>query len=200
MRSVRDGQHGFSLIELLVVLAIAGVVAAIALPSTERTLGDLRMRNDAHGIHNLLSLAKMRAASKFTRERVYVDFGAESYALQEWNKSTLAWTNEDNSSSSLSSNIDFGFDAIGAPPDDTQPAISQADPCLGDDNVTPIANTACIVFNSRGIPIDAAGNPDGRGAFYLTDHLTGVYGITVSATPLVRLWWTPAATTAWVHK
>ena len=65
---------------------------------------------------------------------------------------------------------------------------------------TDIGNTACIVFNSRGIPVDATGNPDGNGAILHHRHETGVYGVTVSATPLVRLWWSPAATTAWVHK
>ena len=163
------------------------------------TLADLRMHNDAGAIHNLLSLAKMRAASKFTRVRVYVDLGAESYVLQSWDKTSGTWTTEENPQT-LSTNVDFSFDVLTTPPDDTQNAIGQAAACLDNDNVTPIGNTACIIFNSRGIPIDKDGNPDGNGAFYITDHETGVYAVTVSATPLVRLWWSPTATTAWAHK
>ena len=50
-----------------------------------------------------------------------------------------------------------------------------------------VANTACIIFNSRGLPVDATGSPFGNDAIYITDS-TAVYGITVAATGFVRLW------------
>jgi hypothetical protein len=62
-----------------------------------------------------------------------------------------------------------------------------------------IGNTACIVFNSRGIPVDPVGAPIGRNALYITDG-TGVYGTTLTATPLVRLWWSPVGRDAWVEQ
>ena len=200
MRLMRNRQSGFSIIELLVVLAIAGVLAAMALPSAARTLADVRLHNDARALHNLLSLAKMRAAAKYTRVRLYCDLGTEQFALQTWNKTTATWDIEEGWQT-LSTNVDFSFDALADPPLDTQtPPISQSAACKADDGVADIGNTACIVFNSRGIPVKADGDPDGNGAIYITDHSTGVYGVTVSATPLVRLWWSPTATTAWAHK
>jgi prepilin-type N-terminal cleavage/methylation domain-containing protein len=200
MRLMRNRQSGFSVIELLVVLAIAGVLAAMALPSATRTLADVRLHNDARALHNLLSLAKMRAAAKYTRVRLYCDLGSEQFALQTWNKTTASWDMEEGWQT-LSTNVDFSFDALNDPPLDTQtPPISQGAACKADDGVADIGNTACIVFNSRGIPVKADGDPDGNGAIYITDHETGVYGVTVSATPLVRLWWSPTATTAWAHK
>ena len=171
----------------------------MALPSAARTLADLRLHNDARALHNLLSLAKMRAASKYTRVRLYCDLANETFVLQTWDKTALNWVAEEGDQT-LSTNVDFSFDALTAPPSDTQAAIGQAAACKAADGVTDIGNTACIVFNSRGIPVDPAGNPDGNGAIYVTDHSTGVYAVTVSATPLVRLWWSPAATTAWSHK
>ena len=175
------------------------MLAELALPSATRTLADVRLHNDARAIHNLTSLAKMRAAAKYTRVRVYADLAAETFVLQAFDKTTGNWVADD-LQQTLSTNVDFSFDTLPAPPSDTQAAIGQAPACKAVDGVTDIANTACIVFNSRGIPVDANGNPDGNGAFYVTDHSTGVYGVTVSATPLVRLWWSPTSNTAWAHK
>src|SRR5215813_1436890 len=108
MRDKRDHQAGFSVTELLVVMAIAGVLAAMALPSAERTLADVRLHNDARDIHNLTSLAKMRAAAKYTRVRLFCDLAAETYVLQDWDKAAGAWTAEEGAQT-LSTNVDFSF-------------------------------------------------------------------------------------------
>ena len=199
MRS-RVNQGGFSLIEMLAALAIVGIMAAMTVPAATRTVGDLRLRGDARALHNLVGLAKMRAASKFTRERLYVDLATDSFFLQYWDKVAGAWVTE-GGVTQLSSAVDFGFDALTGPPPNTQIAINQAPACLvALDAGAVIANTACVVFNSRGIPIDSTGAPNGNGGFYVTDHETGVYAITVSATPFVRLWWSPHSQTSWMHK
>src|SRR5262245_20971941 len=121
MHFERNDQAGFSVTELLVTLAIAGVIAAIALPSATRALADVRLSNDARAIHNLTSLAKMRAAAKFTRVRVYCDFGAETFVLQDWDKTANSWVAQDGAQT-LSTDVDFSFDALTGPPPDTQAA------------------------------------------------------------------------------
>jgi prepilin-type N-terminal cleavage/methylation domain-containing protein len=201
MRS-RVSEGGFTLIELLATVGIIGIVAAMTVPSTARTLADLRLRGDARAVHNMVSLAKMRSAARFTRERVYVDLSTESFFLQYWDKTASAgagaWVTE-GGATALSSGVDFSFGSLSSPPANTQASLLQAPACR--DNVGgTIGNTACVVFNSRGIPIDSTGAPNGNTAFYVTDGETGVYGITVSATPLVRLWWSPASQTSWIHK
>jgi hypothetical protein len=50
-----------------------------------------------------------------------------------------------------------------------------------------IGASACVVFNSRGIPIDIAGTPTSLDAFYMTGP-GAVYGVTVAATGQIRLW------------
>lgn len=192
------GERGFSLIEILATVGIAGVVAAMAVPSTARTLGDMRLRGDARAIHNMVSVAKMRAAAHFTRERLYVDLSTESFFLQYWDRTAETWIT-DGGATRLSTGIDFGFNGLSSPPPSTQNTIGQAAACK-DDSKTDIANTACVVFNSRGIPVDVNGDPTGNTAFYVTDHATGVYAVTLSATPLIRLWWTAASSAHWIHK
>ena len=184
--------------ELVTVLAITGVIAAVAIPSASRTVADFRLRNDARAIHNMIGVAKMRAAARFTRVRLRVDFPTDTFYLQYWDKTAGDWVTE-GGSTSLSTGIGFDLLAMAAPPPNTQAALAQSPNCLDSAN-QPIGNTGCIVFNSRGIPIDGNGAPDGNGAFYLTDFDTGVYGITLSATPLVRLWWSPAGVTSWVQR
>jgi prepilin-type N-terminal cleavage/methylation domain-containing protein len=201
--TARTRESGFSIIELLVAVAIAGVVAVVAVPSAGSAFADYRLRGDARAIHNMIGVAKMRAAARFTKVRLYVDLATESFSLQYWDKSSASccWVTE-GGETQLSNGIDFGFESMGDPPPATQSALAQAPNCLDGDGEV-IESTACVVFNSRGIPVDALGNPFGNTAFYITDHETGVYGVTLSATPLVRLWWAPAYAsdvTAWVHR
>ena len=191
-------QHGFSIVELLVVLAIFGVIAALALPSTSVTVADLRLRGDARGVHNSVGLAKMRAAARFTRVRLYIDRSTDAYRLQYWDKTAADWANEVDPTVQLQEGVDFGFGGLTTAPPNTQSAIAMSPPCKTKTG-TDIANTSCVVFNSRGIPIDGSGNITGESGLYVTDGV-GTYGVTLSATPLVRLWWTRADEAQWVQR
>ena len=79
-------QHGYSLLELMVALAIIGVVTATVIPITDTQLKANRLKADADAVRNLVGLAKMRASSRFTRARVLVNVAANSYVLQVWDK------------------------------------------------------------------------------------------------------------------
>ena len=164
--------------EVLIVLAITGVAAAMALPPAARTFADLRLRNDSRSVHNLLAVAKMRAAARFTRERLYVDKATEAFYLQYWDKTAKDWVTE-GGSSTLSSGVDFGYGTITDAPPQTQTTLHESGLCK-DKDLADITNTLCVTFNSRGIPITSDGDPQSDNAIYLKDD-TGVFGITLSA-------------------
>lgn len=190
-------QRGFTIIELLAVLGIVAVLAAVTVPATASAVADARLRGDARSVHNALGLTKMRAAARYTRERLYVDLTTNRFHLEFWDKTNSRWAAEAGITN-LSSGVAFGFGALSTPPPNTQTTIGQAAQCRDNAN-NPISGTACIVFNSRGIPVDSSGSPTGGNAIYITDGVA-TYGVTMSATPLVRLWWTPATSAHWVHR
>ena len=193
------GSSGFSLIEVMVSMSVMMVLAAITIPMVSAASSNVKLHDQADNISNYVGLAKMRATARFSRARVYLDIAARTYVLQVFNQGAGAWAN-DTSVTTLPTGISFSFGDLDAPPTNTQPAIAYAAKCI--DNATPpneIDDTSCIMFNSRGIPIDKSGSPIGGNAFYVTDG-TGVRAITVTATPLIRNWWSSAAHAGWVRQ
>ena len=197
---------GFTAVEMLTTAAFVCVLAALATPLMGNLLGAYRLSGDARGLSNSVAVAKMRAASLFSQTRVYVDISARTFRLETWNKTgTPGWVTDGLSSATssgenlgfgetgLSTGVNFGFGSVAAAPPNTQGTIGQAALCREDDNTTTIAGTACIIFNSRGLPVDSAGQPIGSDAVYLNDG-TAVFGVTVGATGMIRLWRTPQHT------
>jgi hypothetical protein len=184
------------------VVGIVGVISAIAVPMMKNTLGDVSLSGDARALSNAVSLAKLRAAASFSQSRVFIDLSGRSYHVETWQKAPPTWVTE-GGIRTLSTGVTFGFGVVGTAPPFSQAAILQSSACVTDLGVA-IANTACILFNSRGIPVDpngappAVGAPTGSDALYVTDGLA-VYGETISATGLIKLWRTnPTATPNWI--
>ena len=202
-RIIGRSAKGFSLLEVLLVVGLSTIIAAIAVPMMKNTLGDFRLSGDARGLTNAVSLAKLRAASDFSQARLFVDTNTRRFRVETWSKTAVPpdWVIE-GGSTALSAGDTFGFGAIAAAPPNTQAPFGQAPQCLNNAGVA-IGNTACILFNSRGIPVSqagappAVGAPTGNDALYITDG-TAVFGVTLSATGMIKLWRTNANAANWV--
>ncbi len=200
----RTGDGGFTMLELAVVMAVGMIIAGIAIPYVNASLGYMKLSGVARGVSNSTAAVKMRSAAKFTRARLYVNRTNNSFHLEILDTSgapplPLAgghWTG-DGGTTYLPTGVTFGWGTVATPPPNTQAAIGQAAACTDDTN-TPIANTACIMFNSRGIPIKTNLNPEDQDALYVTDG-TNVYGVTILATGFIATWHTPSAPApAWI--
>src|SRR5215470_6006309 len=189
---------GFTLLEMMAVVAIGIIVAGVAVPYMNRTLGYLRLSGVARSVSNATAATKVRSAAKFTRARLYVDLNSNSFHMETLDTTVVPqhWA-ADGGTTYLPTSVTFGWGPVATPPKDTQTAIGQAAACTDDAGVV-IANTACIIFNSRGIPIKPNLNPEDQDALYITDGTT-VYGVTVLATGFIGTWHTPSASVpAWV--
>ncbi len=168
-------QSGFTMIETIIVIFIVMVIAAMAIPGYQATVRYLRMSGDGRDINGLIAGAKMQAAADFSHARAYADLAANTFHMETWSKKN------------------------------TQAAIGQSPLCtIGDGNGGTTANTACLVFNSRGIPVvGKPPTPDGNGALYITDNNTA-YGVTANTSGSIQVWAAsvnaPAGNNPWSHR
>ena len=189
-------ESGFTILETLFVLGIIGVIGAIAVPQLTNSIAYFRISGDARSVSNAIAVTKMRAASNFSRTRLYVDLNGKSHRVEKADTSTPPHWTADSGTTYLSSSTSFSYGVVGTPPPNTQGTIAQALPCK-DNTGADVANTACVIFNSRGVPIDSSGASTPLHAVYVTDGAS-VYGVTVAATGMIRLWQTrPLATPQW---
>lgn len=80
---------GFTLVELMVSLAVLGVLLAIGIPSFQETIRNQRMTSDANKLSGALSFTRLEAV----RRGNVVHFGQR--AAGDWTGGYVAWVDAD---------------------------------------------------------------------------------------------------------
>ena len=75
-------QHGYSLIELIATMAMAGILAAIALPSWNKLLPSYQLDSSVRQFQSELHNIKMRAAAENVGFQLVYANGAANYTIQ----------------------------------------------------------------------------------------------------------------------
>jgi type II secretory pathway pseudopilin PulG len=172
-----DRSRGYSTLELLLVMVVSLVIAALTIPGFNQIRRNLRISGDARNLNAAINQAKLQAAADFTRARVYVDLSVPAqnpYHVDIWNKAGAGgagcwqvigdlanpcFVQGVSPVQTLSPGVSFGFGGRGNPPPNTQTnGISQAPRCVhvNGKRFGQVATTACIQFNSR--TVSATGN------------------------------------------
>lgn len=87
------GNSGFQLVELLVVVALITILAAIGVPAIVGQMSHLRLSRSTRDMATELNAARLRAIAQNTKYRVSFTF-PDSYLLQKWDKASGTWVNE----------------------------------------------------------------------------------------------------------
>jgi prepilin-type N-terminal cleavage/methylation domain-containing protein len=191
-RPAQGNRAGFSLLELIIVMAIAIVVAGMAIPKITGIVQNFRTGGDARNLNGDILLAKMRASSDFGQARLHVDMNTSTFWVEVEPSGSASWTTE-GGVQNLSRNVTFGYGSLTTAPSGTQTTFGQATACPN------FSNSACITFNSRGIPVDSTNSPYGNYAIYVSDGKS-VSGVTVSITGLTTIWRTDMGAANWIKR
>ena len=205
------------MLEIVIVLTVGIILTGMAIPKVVALSRGYRSVGDARSLAEEVSLAKMRAAADFTEARVFADFSSNQYRVEIWNRTSNCWITEGDTQCSanyaspntppstlLLTTVTFGYGTLSSPPPSTQATLGQAPACQTDAQTTSqsagnVANSACVVFNSRGIPVDNTLTATSTDALYVTDN-SSVYGVTVLATGLIQTWRADLVNTTWSNR
>ena len=81
--------RGFSVSELVIVLAVIGILASIALPAWNKILTSFRLSASARLIHSELQTLKIRSAVENASFRLAYAAGATSFEIQREGKTLV---------------------------------------------------------------------------------------------------------------
>ncbi len=175
---------GYSMVELLVVILIAGIVIAFAVPQASNAIRDYRLHSDAAVIAGQLNVARMRAASQYAPHRVVVNVAAGTYWMEQLCGLSTSTADPNCVTTSVPAAYQPRTQYVGTNDkySSCRPSGITAYPGSIQGDPSPCPNPLYIYFNTRGAPVDNTGSPLGNGGavLYITNTSSMADAVTVS--------------------
>jgi|GEM_PF-1307824 len=169
----KPGDPGFSLVETLIVLAMAAILSAFAVPTLSSAMRDMQLLADARNISSSLNSARLKASSLMIRYRISFDLDNNQWSLERFNEATNNYDLQQDVNE-----LSRGLAGSGI----TFKAKSETHP-----GSFPSGSSNTITFNALGIPIDGSNIPTSDNIIYISKSDTD-YAITVTMTGKVQIW------------
>ncbi|MBN1567389.1 MAG: GspH/FimT family pseudopilin [Acidobacteria bacterium] len=158
--------RGFSAVELVMVLAMTGIIAAFAIPVLTNSMRGMQLISDARKIATTMSYAKLSATSQMTSYRISFDLDNDQWSLLKRNRTSGNFELQQavNQLSDGVANSQIAFKTASG----SAPAGFSTN------------SSTDITFNARGIP-------NGIGIIYLSNE-DADFAVSVSLAGKVQLW------------
>jgi prepilin-type N-terminal cleavage/methylation domain-containing protein len=176
---------GFSMLELLIVIAIIGVIAAFALPSAINFVKAYKLHADASAIASQLNVTRFRATSQYTPYRLHVTAASGLFRMDRLG------TDYTSSYTEISLGLSQGDSFLTSCPVSVKPGT-----------IPSSFSTAStdIYFNTRGLPVDSSKTPTDNNVIYLKNQNNLYDAITVSLGGRITVWGYSTTTSTWVAR
>lgn len=170
---------GFSILELLIVIGIILVVAAMAIPKLMTTIADVRMRGAVNSASGIIQQARMVAIKdNLLRKVKYSNATGSGFVYVD--------LNDDGAIQSTEPQVQMGSTIMAYSAPTSVPALTSTD--LG---YTPVVVTS-IMFNPRGIPCSDTNTCGSGMVIYFTDNRNmgspGWAAVSVAPAGRVKTW------------
>jgi Tfp pilus assembly protein FimT len=197
------------MLEALIVVTVAGIIAAMAIPQAYHAIKAYRLHADASALADQLNIARMRAASQFAPYREVVNATSGTYWREKLCGDTStsvdsACTSAYNSMTTAGIEGGTQYAREGDNYSSCRPAFLSASSYPGtiQSDPSPCPEPVEIYFNTRGAPVDNNGDPLGNGGavIYVSNQYNLVDAVTVSIGGAVTVWNWDTASSSWVKR
>ncbi len=198
---------GFTVTELLMVVAIGAVIAALALPSVLNAVNGYRLHSDAANLASYSNIARMKAAAQFAPYRINISMANGTFDMEKLCGDTSSSTDGNctgpyNSFSTPDIELGTQYASTGDTYSSCRPSWISAYP--GDITGDPASCPTLlqIYFNTRGVPVTSSGDPlsNGGAVVYVADQNSLTDAVTFSLGGQVAVWNWDTGSGKWVMR